>query len=38
MEGHIPFIKLGKKVFYKKDALIEFVEKSQLIYPKEGDQ
>jgi excisionase family DNA binding protein len=38
MEGQIPFIKLGKKVFYKKDALIEFVEKSQLIYPKEGDQ
>ena len=38
MEGQIPFVKLGKKVFYKKDALIEFVDKMQLIYPKDGDQ
>lgn len=33
MDGQLPFVKLGKKVFYKREALAEFVEKQQLIYP-----
>jgi len=38
MEGKIPFIKLGKKVFFKRDALIAYVDRQQLIYPNDGDQ
>ena len=37
--GKIPFVKLGKKVFFKKDALVKFVDDQQLIYPtSEGEQ
>lgn len=38
MEGQIPFVKLGKRVFFKRDALVKYVDEQQLIYPKEGDQ
>lgn len=37
MEGHIPFVKLGKKVFFKKEALVKFVDGQQFAYP-QGDQ
>jgi len=37
MEGHIPFVKLGKKVFFKKEALVKFVDDQQFAYP-QGDQ
>ena len=33
MDGQLPFVKLGKKVFYKREALAEFVDNQQLIYP-----
>jgi excisionase family DNA binding protein len=38
-DGQVPFVKLGKKVFYKRDALVRFVDDQQLIYPtSEGDK
>jgi excisionase family DNA binding protein len=38
MEGHIPFVKLGKKVFFKKEALVKYVDDQQLVYPQQGEQ
>jgi len=35
--GAIPFVKLGKKVFFKKAALIDYVERQQFTYA-QGDQ
>jgi len=31
-EGSIPFVQLGKKVFFKKESLVEFVDKQMRIY------
>jgi excisionase family DNA binding protein len=38
LAGKLPFVKLGRKIFFKKSALIEFVDNQQLIYPTQGDQ
>lgn len=31
-EGHIPFVKLGKKVFFKKESLVDYVNKQLHVY------
>ena len=31
-EGHIPFVQLGKKVFFKKESLVEYVNDQMRIY------
>ena len=40
IDGSLPFVKLGGKIFYKKDALASYVEDQQLVYPPRdtGDQ
>lgn len=34
--GEIPFVKLGKKVFFKRDALADYVDRQQFTYT-QGD-
>ncbi len=31
-EGSLPFVKLGKKVFFKKESLVEYVDNQLHIY------
>ncbi len=31
-DGSIPFVKLGKRVFFKKTALADYVERQQFTY------
>jgi excisionase family DNA binding protein len=40
MDGSLPFLKLGGKVFFKKETLAKYVEDQQLVYPPRdtGDQ
>lgn len=31
-EGQIPFVKLGKKIFFKKESLVDYVNKQLHVY------
>lgn len=37
MSGGLPFVKLGKRIFYKRDALAKFVDDQQFTYEKSGE-